>query len=559
MAVPATGAVTPRPTRPLRRTLPEVVSFLSALPGAELAPAEVSYAERSDAGWADVVVTGISQDSRAVLPGDLYVARPGDRSHGATYAQTAADGGAVAALTDPAGRGRCEAAGLATLVVPDPRTAVGELSAWMYGNPARDLLMLGITGTNGKTTTAFLLEAALRYAGRRTGLLGTTGTRIGTEILPSTRTTPEAPDLQALLAVMRERGVQAVAMEVSSHALVHGRVDGTIYDVAGFTNLSQDHLEFHGDLESYFRAKATLFTPGHARVGVVNLDDEHGRRLAGEAPIEVVTYSAAGEPAADWRAEEVEPATDGGSAFRVRGPGGIDVAVALSLPGDFNVANALLATAVLATAGLYPQEFVPAFAEMALPGRMERVTAGQDFVVLVDYAHTPDAIARALDTMRARTPGRLVTVLGCGGDRDRSKRPLMGATAARHADLTVITDDNPRSEDPAAIRAAALAGAREVPAVDRGEVREVADRREAIRYALGAARPGDTVLVLGKGHEQGQELAGVVHPFDDRVVVTEELARMSGGDRADAAARHDAGHAAGRETGQGAGQEGAQR
>ncbi|GAA5037310.1 UDP-N-acetylmuramoyl-L-alanyl-D-glutamate--2,6-diaminopimelate ligase [Actinopolymorpha pittospori] len=512
MAVPATGSTTPRPTHPLRRSLSEVASLLAV---------------GTSVDRPDIAVTGVSQDSRAVVRGDLYVARPGGSSHGAAYAQTAARSGAVAALTDPAGRAPCEAAGLPTLVVPDPHAVLGGLSAWIYGYPARDLLMLGITGTNGKTTTAHLLDAALRHAGRHTGLLGTVGTRIGDERLASVRTTPEAPDLQALLAVMRERGVDAVSMEVSSHALAYGRVDGIGYDVAGFTNLTQDHLELHGDLESYFAAKASLFTPERARVGVVNLDDPYGVRLAEHAPIEVSTFSAAGAAQADWRAVGVEPTSEGGSRFRVLGPGGVDAEVTVGLPGDFNVANALLATAVLATAGVPLDEFLPAFASASLPGRMERVPGGQDFVVIVDYAHTPDAIAGVLDASRPATRGRLIAVIGCGGQRDTGKRPLMGAAAARHADVVVITDDNPRSEDPGAIRAAALAGAHTVPAAERGEIAEIGDRREAIRHAVRSARPGDTVLVLGKGHEQGQEIAGVVHPFDDRIVVQEVLAEMS--------------------------------
>ena len=390
-----------------------------------------------------------------------------------------------------------------------------------------DLVLLGVTGTNGKTTTAFLLDAALRRAGHLTGQLGTVGTRIGDETLRSVRTTPEAPDLQAILAVMRERGVSHVSMEVSSHALTYGRVDGMAYDVAGFTNLTQDHLELHGDMESYFAAKAELFTPERARLGVVNIDDGYGARLARTAPIEVVTVSAAGDSGADWRATDLEFLPDGGSRFRLRGPDGFESLVTLGLPGDFNVANAVLASAMLVRAGLEPVVFLPAFAEASFPGRMERVSGRGDRAVIVDYAHTPDAITAALRSVRAWTKGRVVAVLGCGGDRDHGKRPLMGAAAARHADVVVITDDNPRSEDPAAIRAAAAGGARAVPAGERGEVTEIADRRAAIRWAISAAGPGDTVLVLGKGHEQGQEVAGVVHPFDDRVVVQEVLSEMS--------------------------------
>ncbi|WP_420313567.1 UDP-N-acetylmuramoyl-L-alanyl-D-glutamate--2,6-diaminopimelate ligase [Actinopolymorpha alba] len=475
----------------------------------------------------DVVVTGVAQDSRRVVPGDLYVARPGGFAHGAAYAQTAARAGAVAALTDPAGVAPCQAAGLPTLVVPNPQAVLGDVSAWVYGYPSRDLLMLGVTGTNGKTTTAYLLDAALRRAGHRSGLVGTVETRIADETIPSSRTTPEAPDLQALFAVMRERGVTAVAMEVSSHALSLGRVDGTVYDVAGFTNFSQDHLELHGTIEAYFAAKAALFTPARARLGVVNVDDPAGRRLAGSADLDLITVSPSGREAADWSATGAGPTPGGGMAFDARGPGGLALRISLGLPGDFNVDNALLAAAMLHAVGIDGDAIVEGFAGAQVPGRMERFESARGFTAIVDYAHTPDAIDRALRAVRGWTKGRVIAVVGCGGDRDHGKRPLMGQAAVRNADLAIITDDNPRSEDPAAIRAAALEGARALPAADRGEVTEVGDRREAIRCALDAARPGDTVLVLGKGHEQGQEVAGVVHPFDDRVVVQEVLQEMS--------------------------------
>lgn len=513
MAVPAARPMSRRPSNPPRHALAEVASTVGADPGV---------------ASAEVTVTGVAQDSRLVVPGDLYVARPGAAVHGADYAPQAARAGAVAALTDPAGAVACREAGLPTIVVPDPQAVLGDLAAWIYGHPSRDLLLFGVTGTNGKTTTTFLLDAALRQAGHRTGLLGTVETRVGDEVLPSARTTPEAPELQALLALMRERGVTAVAMEVSSHALAYGRVAGTIFDVVGFTNLSQDHLELHGDLESYFAAKAELFRPERARLGVVNIDDPYGARLARQAPIDVVTCSVAGAARADWSAAAVRMSPDGTSKFQIRDPDGTECAVSLNLPGDFNVANALLAATMLAAAGVEPAAFVPAFAATAgLPGRMERVPGPQDFTVIVDYAHTPDAVSVVLASVRDWTRGRVIAVLGCGGDRDHGKRPLMGQVAARVADVVVITDDNPRSEDPAHIRRAVLAGAHAVPATERGDVVDVPDRREAIRWAVGAARPGDTVLVLGKGHEQGQEVAGVVHPFDDRVVAQEVLQQMS--------------------------------
>ncbi len=453
-------------------------------------------------------------------PGDLYAALPGAHTHGARFCADAAAAGATAVLTDAAGAAAAGAAGLPALVVPDPRGVLGPLAAWLYGEPGRALRLAGITGTNGKTTTAYLVDGGLRRAGRRTGLIGTIETRIGGAAVPSARTTPEAPDLQALLAVMREGGVSAVTMEVSSHALALGRVDGCVYDVAAFTNLSRDHLDFHPTLEAYYAAKATLFTPERSRCGVVMIDDEHGRRLAAEATVPVRTASVAA--AADWRAVGARQER-GATAFRALGPDGEDVAVRLRLAGAFNIANALVAVAMLRLLEVDPEHIGAGVAEVTVPGRMERVGHRQDILALVDYAHTPDAVARAIDAAREGRPGRVLVVLGCGGDRDRDKRPQMGEVAARGADVLVVTDDNPRTEDPSVIRAGMLAGAARVRAADRAGLEEVGDRRDAINLAVRLARPGDTLLVLGKGHESGQEVAGEVHPFDDRVVLREAL------------------------------------
>jgi UDP-N-acetylmuramoyl-L-alanyl-D-glutamate--2,6-diaminopimelate ligase len=403
---------------------------------------------------------------------------------------------------------------------------LGELAAWVYGEPADDLTLIGITGTNGKTTTAYLLDAGLRTAGLTTGLVGTIETRVGDEVLPSVRTTPEAPDLQALLAVMREHGVRAVAMEVSSHALAMGRVDGTTYDVAVFTNLSEDHLDFHADLEEYFEVKATLFTPARSRLGVVNVDDTHGRRLVGLATVPVVTVSPAGE-AADWRVEDVELQPDG-SRFVLAGPDGRRLGCSTALAGDFNLANAALAVVALVQAGVDPEQAATGVASCpGVPGRMERVEAGAGGpLALVDFAHSPDALERLLATARALVAddGRLVVVLGCGGDRDQVKRPAMGAIAVRGADIAVLTSDNPRSEDPLDIIAAVRVGADEALAEGAGARVEVEpDRRAAIRLGASLAGPGDVLVVAGKGHETGQEVGGVVHPFDDRVVLGEAL------------------------------------
>ncbi|MFF7471575.1 UDP-N-acetylmuramoyl-L-alanyl-D-glutamate--2,6-diaminopimelate ligase [Streptomyces sp. NPDC008092] len=506
----------PGPPRPVQVSATPLAELADQLGAAEPEPVE---------NTADV--TGITHDSRAVRPGDLYAALPGARLHGADFAAQAAGLGAVAVLTDPTGAERAAATGLPVLVVDDPRARMGELAATIYGRPGRDLLQIGITGTSGKTTTAYLVEGGLKTT-RTTGLIGTVEMRIGDERIKSERTTPEATDLQALFAVMRERGVEAVAMEVSSHALVLGRVDGCVFDIAVFTNLSPEHMEFHSDMEDYYRAKAQLFTPERSRRGVVNVDDEYGRRLAREASVPVVTYSAEGHPDADWRAADVHTGPMD-STFTVVGPEGVRVAAKSPLPGPFNVANTLAAIVALAAAGFDPQTAADGIAAVpGVPGRLERVDAGQPYLAVVDYAHKTDAVESVLRALRKVTKGRLHIVLGCGGDRDRTKRAPMGAAAARLSDTAVLTSDNPRSEDPLAILATMLEGAASVPAHERGEVLLFEDRAAAIEAAVARAHPGDTVLVAGKGHEQGQDIAGVIRPFDDRQVLREAIQKTQG-------------------------------
>ena len=426
-------------------------------------------------------------------------------------------------LTDrtgaPAGRG------VPVIRADDPRAQLGRVAAYVYGEPARDLLMLGITGTNGKTTTGYLVECGLRAAGHRAGLIGTIETRVGDEQFASVRTTPEATELHALLAVMRERGATACVMEVSSHALVLGRVDGIVYDIAGFTNLSQDHLDFHADLEDYFAAKAALFTAQRSRRGVVVVDDDYGRRLAEQAEIPVVTVSIHDD--ADWQVTKYEAGESGSSrATLEHRRDGRHHVVRSPIPGDFNVANAVLAVVMLLEAGVDAESAVHGVSTCSgVPGRMERVrsTGADEPLAVVDYAHTPDAIENVLLALRPSTRGRLVVVVGAGGDRDPHKRAAMGAASARNADLVIVTDDNPRSENPAAIRAAVLDGARTVTS-QRGQLLEIGDRRAAMVRAVEATQSrADTVVVVGKGHEQGQEIGGVVYPFDDRVVLREAL------------------------------------
>lgn len=473
-------------------------------------------------------VTGVTLDSRRVLPGDLYAALPGAHTHGARFAAMAQSAGAVAVLTDPSGaeimRGD-PGCMLPVLVVDDPRAVLGPVSARVYGEPAAALTMTGITGTNGKTTTSYLIDAALRAAGRSTGLIGTVATQIGDEVMPAVRTTPEAPDVHALLAVMRERGVSDVTMEVSSHALELGRVDGVRFDLAVFTNLTRDHLDFHGDMDSYFAAKAGLFTPARAGAGLVCVDDEWGRALVAAARVPTMTYSV-GSPA-DWTAGDIRSAAHGASTFTAHGPRGA-IPAGVGLPGVFNVANALAALAVAVEQGVEAQVAAEAIRNCpGVPGRMERIRAGQPFLAVVDYAHTPDAVSRAITAARESLPGRVIVVLGCGGDRDQDKRAAMGAVAAQGADVVFITDDNPRSEEPSAIRTAIMVGARGVASSGGAVLHDEGDRRRAITSAVEEAGPGDCVLILGKGHEQGQEVAGVVTPFDDRIVLREALEALT--------------------------------
>ncbi len=503
----------PRPTTP-----PRSLTDLASHVGASVAPGPVVSA---------TAVTGVTHDSRAVVPGDLYAALPGFRTHGAEFVVQAASAGAVAVLTDAEGLVRCSAAGVPVLVSTDPRGVLGAVASFVYGDPSHDLLVVGITGTNGKTTTSYLVDAGFRAAGHVTGVIGTVGTRIGDDVVATLRTTPEATDVHALLAVMRESGVTAVTMEVSSHALRLGRVDGVRFDVAGFTNLSPDHLDFHADMDDYLEAKAELFTAHRTGRAVVCVDDDWGGRILDQVAregLEVTTYAVGTR--AEWRVEGVV-AVPGGSVMRGLGPGGVDVPLEVRLPGEFNVANALGALALLVSAGVDPLVAADGIAACdGVPGRMERVPdldLERGLLAFVDYAHTPDAVARAIAAARGGARGAVTVVLGAGGDRDPHKRVAMGEAAVHGADRVIVTDDNPRWEDPATIRRAVLLGAR---SVEGSDVVELADRRRAIESAVEISGPGDVVLVLGKGHEQGQEVAGTVTPFDDRVVLAEALSHV---------------------------------
>ncbi len=458
-----------------------------------------------------VTVTGITHASDAVRPGDLFAALPGANAHGSRFISAAASAGAVAVLTDAAGAAAAAEAGLPAVIVPDPRAVLGDVASAVYGHPSRRLTIIGLTGTAGKTSTAYLVESGLRAGGHVTGLIGTVETRLGDIVIDSVRTTPEASDLHALFAAALEQGVTVIVMEVSSHALALGRVGGTHFAVGGYTNFGSDHLDFHRDAADYFAAKALLFD-GRCDVEVLNADDPALVPLYKPA---TVTYSAAGAPDATWRAVDV---TGDGYAqrFTALGPDGLRVDAGVALPGRHNVANALLALACLVAVNVEAQTGADGIAAcVGVPGRLERVIAPGPVIGVVDYAHKADAIVAALTALRDLATGRLICVLGAGGDRDRGKRAVMGAAAARGSDLLIVTDDNPRTEDPAVIRAEVLRGA--VAAGAAAQILEVDGRRAAITEAVARAEPGDVIALLGKGHERGQEISGQIHPFDDRV------------------------------------------
>ena len=474
----------------------------------------------ADLRGGDPLLEDATHDHREVRPGALFCAVPGARHDGHDHAPAAAAAGAAALLVE-----RWLDVALPQLRVASVRAAMGPAAATVHGRPSDDLLLLGVTGTNGKTTVVTLLEAVLARAGGGTGVIGTLGVRLHGTSVPSPRTTPEATDLQRLLRDLRTRGADAVAMEVSSHGLALHRVDGTRFAVVGFTNLTQDHLDFHGDMAAYLAAKARLFTPALADRGVVLADAAGASDLRAAAGIPLVVVGA--DAGADLVVRDRDVGPDGASAVLVTADG--TVTVRTRLLGAHNLDNALLAAAMALTAGVPPEAVTAGLAAATAPsGRLEPVPSPAGVAaprVLVDYAHTPDAVATVVAVGRGITSGRVAVVVGAGGDRDREKRPAMGAAAAA-ADLVVVTDDNPRGEDPAAIRAEVLAGARTGVGAHEVTVLEIADRAAAIAEAVARSGAGDLVLILGKGHETGQERAGEVLPFDDREAAARALAAV---------------------------------
>jgi UDP-N-acetylmuramoyl-L-alanyl-D-glutamate--2,6-diaminopimelate ligase len=487
-----------------------------------------------------VRITGISLNSRSVQPGDLYVALPGATRHGADFVSDAVEAGAAAVLTDDDGARLLALSNdiaVPVLLAAEPRSLVGRLSALIYSGQPGDgasPALYGVTGTNGKTTTTYFINALLGALGQKTGLIGTIEILAGGEPIPSLLTTPESTDVHALLALMRERGLDAASMEVSSHAVSFHRVDGVVFDVVGFTNLTQDHLDLHGSMEEYFQTKARLFTAERAGAAVITVDDEWGARLAESVDIPVTTLAAA-QPAAgvergtaDWTVTGQFP-QGLGTDFTLQHRDGTALRVHTGLPGSFNVANAALATVMVLAGGHDPADVQAALDALdpftvAVPGRMQLVSTAP--AAVVDFAHNPDALARALEAVRSPEPGsKVIVVFGATGQRDQSKRPAMGAIAARLADTVIVSDDDPHDEDAAAIRADVLAGA--LGAKDQEglgcTVEEVFPRDAAIRRAVELAGPEDTILVAGRGHEVWQEVKGVNLALDDRVELRSAL------------------------------------
>jgi len=492
--------------RPLTQSQRSLASLASTV-GAQT---DVSVSELEK-----IAVTGISSSSSDIEPGDLFCAFAGAKVHGATFAKDAITSGAVAILTDAEGAALVK--DMPTLIVGNPRKSAAILSSWFFGEPMRDLFTIGITGTNGKTTVSTLCHQIFQSAGQESGLIGTVETRIGNEVLASTRTTPEAAELQSLVATMRERHCRNLVMEVSSHAIALERIRGSYFAAVGFTNLSQDHLDFHADMQDYFATKSKLFTYEYADHAFINIDDSYGQILAEKTELPVQTISRFNENAT-WHYTRIEEGITH-SDISIRGVGGVLIDSRTTLRGGFNFDNLLMAVAMCVESGIDPmdiQTLIPHLVGAA--GRLETVSLGQNFTALVDYAHSPDAVARVLAAVREMTEKRVIAVLGCGGDRDSSKRSQMGQELSLRSDVAIFTSDNPRSENPQTILDEMTHG---LKVLEPSAI--VPDRTEAIKLAVNLAEPEDVVIVLGKGHERGQEIAGVVHAFDDRLVLAHAI------------------------------------
>jgi UDP-N-acetylmuramoyl-L-alanyl-D-glutamate--2,6-diaminopimelate ligase len=464
----------------------------------------------------DVFISGVSINAQKVIPGDLFIAFAGANTHGISYLEQAISNGAVAVLSDK----QIETS-IPSFIHPNPREIVGSISAWLYGHPFKSLKAIGITGTNGKTTTANLVKQIWQLNSIKSGLIGTLGVEIADEKLESVRTTPEADDLQAIAAVMVEQGCKNLAMEVSSHAIDQGRINGAKYEVVAFSNLTQDHLDYHLSMENYFQAKANLFASEYSKGAVINIDDSYGMKLSKQVKIPVVTVSRK-DSTADWYLAKAE-IKNGMYQVEIKSKSGESLSENFALLGDYNLDNLLLAVAIVNSAGLSLDKIALTISKLrSVPGRLESVNAGQKFTALVDYAHTPDAVERVIATVKSVTQGKIIGVLGCGGDRDASKRSVMGQALFNGCDLAIFTSDNPRSESAEAILKQMTGG------IDLGKKGFVEiDRKNAIDLAVKNAQSGDVVLLMGKGHESGQEVNLVVTPFDDRIELAESIRRLA--------------------------------
>ncbi len=492
------------------RNLAEVASYLGPInPGS--------------GEWAKILVTDVTSDSQSVNPGSLFVALPGITHHGATFARDAIKSGAVAIVTDKAGDAIVTDRSIPIITVSRPEVDLGHLAHWFYHNPMSKLYAAGITGTNGKTTTTTLLYEMWQEAGVTAGLIGTIATRMPGVEIPAIRTTPTADSIARSSAQMVELHVRSLAMEVSSHGLELHRINGARFAAVGFTNLSQDHLDFHGTMERYFQAKSRLFSHEFAEKAFINIDDSYGARLASSAEIFVETLSLS-DKGATWHLLDHRK-TRLGYQLQVRGPEGILIESEVTLRGRHNLENYLMALAFAFDSGIDPLVLARVSATLrGAPGRLERVDLGQEFEAFVDYAHSPEAVEKVLATLRESTEGKLIAVLGCGGDRDKSKRPLMARASVHGADISIFTSDNPRSEDPMAIIDEMTAGVK----LGADKIVEI-DRAGAIARAVAMAEKGDCVVVLGKGHEQGQAFKDRVEPFDDRIELAKAIESLAKG------------------------------
>ena len=462
----------------------------------------------------DCLVSGVCINAQQVKKGDLFIAFAGAKTHGAKFIDQAVKNGAAAVLSD-----KKLDAQIPSFITPDPRKLIGPITAWLYSHPFEQLVAAGVTGTNGKTTTVNLVKQIWQLSGIQSALIGTLGVQIGSENLPTARTTPEADELQALAATTLEKGCTNLVMEVSSHAIDQSRVKGCKYKVVAFTNLTQDHLDYHKTMDSYFAAKATLFTAEYASAAVINIDDSYGAKLASESAIAVTTVSRR-DSSADYYLKRSEVNKNGYFVEIISNKGEV-ITGDFGLLGDFNLENLLLAVAIAHLTGVSSIQISSVLSKLnSVPGRLEKVEAGQSFTALVDYAHSPDAVERVLKTARSFTGGKIIGVLGCGGDRDSSKRSLMGKALFNGCDQAIFTSDNPRSESADQILSQMIDG---LVLGSKGFV--FPDRKQAIDQAVKLAKEGDTVLVLGKGHESGQDFKGVITPFDDRIELAESIKR----------------------------------